>query len=99
MLSLRTVVKRKALEDVLCSKTTWKILKLLLGSELTPSQIAKSTHVNYQTAIGQLEVLETEGILRHVEFGRRIRFYKYDEDSLIAKAVLNVIEVFKTHSD
>ena len=54
--------------------------------------------MNYQTVIEHLEVLEIEGILRHVGYGKRIRFYQY-EDSPIAKAVLNVIEVFKTHSD
>jgi predicted transcriptional regulator len=86
---------REAIEDVLCSKTRWKILKLLLGSQLTPSQIAKAVGVNYQVASRHLEVLETEGILTSVKFGVRIRFYKYNEFSLIATVVQRLIESFK----
>ena len=98
VLSPSTNIKRRAPEDVLCSKTRWKILKLLLGSQLTPSQVAKSVGVNYQKASGHLEVLETEGILTSVKFGARIRFYKYNDVSLIANAVRSLIEAFETQS-
>jgi predicted transcriptional regulator len=99
MLSPSTTIQRKTLEDILCSKTVWKILKLLVDSQLTPSQVAKSVGVNYQTAIGHLEVLESEGILTSFKFGRRVRFYKYNEISLVASAVRHLIETFKTQSD
>jgi hypothetical protein len=51
--------------------------------------------VNYQVASRHLEVLETEGILTSVKFGVRIRFYKYNEFSLIATVVQRLIESFK----
>jgi len=87
-------VSHECIEDVLCSKTRWKILKLLLGSQLTPSQIAKSVGVNYQVASAHLEILEVEGILTSVKFGVRIRFYKYNEVSPTAVAVRNLTEAF-----
>jgi predicted ArsR family transcriptional regulator len=66
---------------------------------LTPSQIAKSVGVNYQKALGHLEVLEAKGILTSVKFGVRIRFYKYSDVSPIAHAVRSLIEAFKNNSD
>ena len=64
-----------------------QILKLLIGSQLTTSHIAKSIGVNYQKALEHLEALEAEGVLTSVKFGVRIRFYKYNEVSPIAVAI------------
>jgi ribosomal protein S25 len=82
------------IEDVLCSKTTLKMLKVSMQSELlTVSEIAKRTSVNYVSARTHLETLENGNILAHVMFGKRIRYYKF-KDSPIAKAVKDLIEVY-----
>jgi len=83
------------IEDVLCSKTRLKILKILIGSQLTPSEIAKAVGVSYLNAAAHLEVLEAEGIIGHVMFGKRTRFFKYNELSPRAIAVQVLIEAFK----
>jgi predicted ArsR family transcriptional regulator len=73
-----------------------KILKILLSSQLTPSEIAKSVGVCYANAAQHLEALEAEGILQHVMFDKRIRYYKFNDTSPKAIAVRNLIETFKT---
>jgi hypothetical protein len=40
-----------------------------------------------------LEILETEEILAHMKFGKRIRYYKYNEIPK-ARAVQNLIHTF-----
>jgi DNA-binding transcriptional ArsR family regulator len=90
-----TPTLQRNIEDALCSKTRLKILKLLIDSQLTPSEIARAVGVNYVTAEQHLEILEAEGILLHTNFGRRIRYYKLNEASPRAKAVKNLIEVFE----
>jgi DNA-binding transcriptional ArsR family regulator len=72
-----------------------KILKILIGFQLTPSEIAKEVGVSYSNAVSHLEALRKEGILCYVKFGERIRFYSF-ETSSIATAVRNLIEVYKT---
>jgi len=86
----------EGIEDVLCSKTRLKILKILMGSQLTPSQIAKEVGVSYSNAVGHLEALRKAGILCCVRFGERIRFYNYNETSPVATAVRNLIEAYET---
>ena len=86
----------EGIEDVLCSKTRLKILKLLIGSQLTPSDIAERVGVCYANATKHLEILEAEGLIEHVRFGERIRFYKFNETSPKAIAVRNLIEIFET---
>jgi predicted transcriptional regulator len=85
------------IEDVLCSKTRLKILKLLLDSEsLNVSEIARQAGVNYAKTLEHLNILEAEGILMHTMFGKRIRFYKFNQVSPKAKAIRNLIEAFAT---
>jgi DNA-binding transcriptional ArsR family regulator len=81
------------IEDVLCSRTRLKILKLLMDSQLTPSEIARAVGVNYVITEKHLELLEEEGILRHTMFGKRIRYYKYNETPK-ARAVQRLIIYF-----
>jgi DNA-binding transcriptional ArsR family regulator len=82
------------IEYVLCSKTRLKVLKVLTQSEqLTVSEIARRTTVNYVSARTHLETLERGGILVRVMFGKRIRYYKF-KDSPIAKAVKDLIEAY-----
>lgn len=64
-----------------------------MGSQLTPSEIARAVGVNYVITEQHLEILESEGILIHVKFGKRIRYYKYSEIPK-ARAVQNLIHTF-----
>ena len=62
------------IEDVLCSKTRLKILKLLMKSELlNTSEIAKQVGVSHSKAKEHLKILEDESILIHRMFGSRTR--------------------------
>jgi DNA-binding transcriptional ArsR family regulator len=88
-----TPTPQKYIEDVLCSKTRLKILKLLMDSQLTPSEIARAVGVNYVITEQHLEILEYEGILAHAKFGKRIRYYRYNETPK-ARAVQNLIHTF-----
>jgi len=71
-------------------------LKILLGSQLTPSDVAEKVGVCYANAVKHLETLEAEGLIDHVRFGKRIRYYKFNETSPKAIAVRNLIETFET---
>lgn len=82
---------------MLCSKTRMKILKVLvssINSQLTPSEIAKSVGVNYVNAAKHLEVLEAEGIVQRINFGKRTRYYKFNETSSKANAIHDLIKTF-----
>ncbi|MBS7633334.1 winged helix-turn-helix transcriptional regulator [Candidatus Bathyarchaeota archaeon] len=84
------------IEDVFSSKSRIKILRLLcqLG-ELNVSEMARRLGTNYKTTVKHLEVLESEGILKHKVFGR-IRLYKINEGSAKARAIQNLIETWET---
>jgi DNA-binding transcriptional ArsR family regulator len=83
------------LEDTLCSRVRLRILKLLAESQtLTTSEIAVKVGVNYVLASGHLKALEYCGVLVHVNFGKRIRYYRFKE-SARADAVRNIIEVWR----
>jgi len=82
------------IEDVLCSKTRLKILKALIDSQQTPSEIAKNVAVNFVKTSKSLQILESEDILTHSKFGKRIRYYKYNETPR-ARAVQNLIVAFQ----
>jgi predicted transcriptional regulator len=88
-----TPTPQRNIEDVLCSKTRLKILKALIDSKQTPSEIAKTVGVNFVKANECLHILETDGIPTHAKFGKRIRYYKYNETPK-ARAVQNLIEIF-----
>jgi DNA-binding transcriptional ArsR family regulator len=83
------------IEDVFSSKPRMKILKLIarLG-ELNVSDVAKRIGVNFMTTSRHLKVLEEEGILQQRVYGR-IRMYRFNQTSLKAKAVLNLIETWE----
>jgi len=86
----------EGIEDILCSKTRLKILKILMDSQLTPSDIAERVGVCYVNAAKHLETLEAEGLIEHAKFGKRTRYYKFNEISPKAIAVRNLIETFGT---
>jgi DNA-binding transcriptional ArsR family regulator len=83
------------IEEVFSSKPRMKILKLIarLGA-LNISDIARRINLNYTTTNQHLKLLEAEGILQQKVYGR-IRMYRFNENSLKAKAVQNLIETWE----
>ncbi len=83
------------LEVVFSSKLRIKILKLIydLGS-LNVSDIARRLNTNFASTAEHLRVLEAEGILQELTYGR-VRMYRFEEGSTKAKAVQNLIETWK----
>lgn len=78
-------------EDTLCSKVRLKILGLLVESQnLTTSDIAAKIGCNYVMTRKHLEALESAEVLAHINFGRRIRYYRFKE-SAKANAVRNLM--------
>jgi predicted transcriptional regulator len=72
-----------------------KILKLLyeLGS-LNVSEVARRIGSNFASTAEHLKVLESEGILQELTYGR-VRMYRFNEGSVKAKAVKNLIEAWE----
>ncbi len=72
-----------------------KILRLLesLGT-LNVSDIARRIGLNYTATNKHLNLLESEGILNQRTYGR-IRMYRFNENSAKAKAVQDLIDVWK----
>jgi predicted transcriptional regulator len=83
------------LEEVFSSKIRMKTLKLIyqLGS-LNISDIARRLNTNFATTAEHLKVLEDEGILQGLVYGR-VRMYRFNENSAKAKAVQNLIEAWE----
>ena len=83
-----------ALEDTLCSRVRLRILKLLMDSQtFTTAQIAAKVGVNYVIARAHLEALENGDVLTHVNFGKRIHYYRFKE-SARANAVKSLLEAW-----
>jgi predicted transcriptional regulator len=82
------------LEEVFSSKPRMKILKLLyeLGC-LNVSEVARRVGSNFATTSEHLNVLEREGILQELTYGR-VRMYRFNETSAKAKAVKSLIETW-----
>ena len=83
------------LEEVFSSKLRIKILKLIyqLGS-LNVSDIARRLNSNFTSTSENLKILEAEGILHELVYGR-VRMYRFNENSAKAKAVQNLIEAWE----
>jgi predicted transcriptional regulator len=83
------------LEEVFSSKLRMKILKLIynLGS-LNVSDVARRLNTNFASTAEHLKVLEAEGILQVLVYGR-VRMYRFNEGSPKAKAVQNLIEAWE----
>lgn len=83
------------LEEVFSSKLRMRILKLIydLGS-LNVSDIARRLNTNFTLTSQHLKVLEVEGILQVLVYGR-VRMYRFNEGSAKAKAVQNLIETWE----
>jgi predicted transcriptional regulator len=83
------------LEEIFSSKLRMKILVLIydLGS-LNVSDIARRLNTNFASTARNLRILEAEGILQELAYGR-VRMYRFNESSVKAKVVRNLIETWK----
>lgn len=83
------------LEEVFSSKLRVKILVLIFRlGQLNVSDVARRVHSNFATVAEHLKVLEAEGILQELSYGR-IRIYRFNEASAKAKAIKNLIETWE----
>lgn len=86
------------IEEVFSSKSRMKILRLIyeLGS-LNVSDIARQINTNFTSTSRHLKVLESEGILKVLTYGR-VHMYRFNESSVKAKSVKNLIEAWEKRS-
>lgn len=83
------------LEDVLCSKTRIRILKVMVRlGRLNVSTIAKMMRINYRASLKHLEILENAGLLQRTVYGRT-RLYRFNENSTVSKALSRVLEIWE----
>lgn len=82
------------LEDVFCSKTRIKILKLLFQyGQLNTSRIARRIGANYETALTNLRLLEKEDLVNHRLSGKA-RFFRLANSSK-AKATIQLLQTWE----
>ena len=68
-------------ENVFCSKTRMRILKLIFQfGQLNPSDVASRLKINYKLALKHLELLENETIVQHRPYGR-MKFFRFANTS------------------
>ena len=81
----------ESLEEVLCSKTRIKMLKLLndLG-QLNVSDIAERLGANYEYTIANLKVLEENNLVKQLRSGKA-RYYRLNDECLKVSALRQVI--------
>jgi predicted transcriptional regulator len=83
------------LEDVFCSKTRMKILKLLFRfGQLNTSETANRIGADYKTALKNLQLLEKEGLVQHRLSGR-IRYFRFTT-SIRARATRELLEAWES---
>jgi predicted transcriptional regulator len=86
--------KQLEIEDILCSKTSMKILIALKKFErLNTSEITSKVSSNFEIISSRLRLLEDQEILTHSNFGVRSHIYRFAESSR-AKAVQKVLEAW-----
>jgi len=79
------------IEDVFCSKTRMKILKLLYKiGQLNTSDLAHKLGTNYETTLRHLALLESEGVIKQRLSGKT-RFFRFT-NTMKARAILKLIE-------
>jgi predicted transcriptional regulator len=87
--------KRLEVEDILCSKTTMKVLLALKKFErLNTSEVTRKLGSDFEGTASRLKLLEEQEILAHSNFGVRSRVYRFNESSR-AKAVQKVLEAWE----
>ena len=91
----QATTEKSGIEDVLCSKTTMKILKTLKKYErLKTSQIAGRVGSSFTLVASRLRMLENQSILTHADFGVRSHVYRFN-DSPKAKALAKLLEAWE----
>ena len=79
------------LEDIFCSKTRMRILKLLFQcGQLNTTNLANRLGANYATALRHLILLKNEDVIEERVSGRT-RFFRF-KNSLKAQAVSKLLE-------
>jgi DNA-binding transcriptional ArsR family regulator len=79
------------LEDVFCSKTRMKLLKLLFKfGQLNTSDLAHRLGANYETTLRHLTLFEKEGIVKQRLSGRT-RFFRF-ANTLKAQAIMKLLQ-------
>lgn len=79
------------LEDVFCSKTRMRILKLLFKlGQLNTSDLAHRLGANYATTLRHLTLLKKEGLVTERRSGKT-RFFRFTK-TLKARAVIKLLE-------
>jgi len=82
-------------EDVFCSKTRMKILKLLFRlGQLNTSDLAHRVGTNYACMLKHLALLEKENLIVQ-RFSGRIRFFRF-ANSVKARATMKLLEEWET---
>ena len=83
------------IEEVFSSRLRMRILKLLYQlRSLNVSDIARRLNANFKAVSDNLDVLEKEGVLQELPYGR-VRMYRFNEASAKAKAVENLMETWE----
>jgi predicted transcriptional regulator len=83
-----------SLEEVLCSKCSIKIVKILLQySQLNLSEITQAIGTNHKIASMHLGKLVSAGVLLEKRYGKT-RLYRFNEQSAKARAVLNLLQAW-----
>jgi DNA-binding transcriptional ArsR family regulator len=83
------------LEDVFCSKTRMKVLKLLFQcGQLNTTDMARRLGVNYATTLSHLTLLKKEGIVIDRLSGKT-RFFRFTNTSK-ARAVSRLLEEWES---
>jgi DNA-binding transcriptional ArsR family regulator len=87
-------VTKLEFEDVFCSKTRMKILKLLFKlGQLNTSDLAHRLGANYATTLRHLALLEREDVIAERLSGKT-RFFRFT-NSLKARTVMKLLEEWK----
>ena len=79
------------IEDVFCSKTRVRVLKLLCKyGQMNTSDLARKLRVNYKLTLEHLELLEGEDIIQHRVSGR-MKFFRL-ANTVKARATVKLLE-------
>jgi ribosomal protein S25 len=91
-----TITERTlSIEDVLCSKTTMRILKALKRyGRLNTSEIARKVNSSFTLAASRLRMLENQDVLTHADFGVRSHIYRFN-NSPRAIALIELLEAWE----
>jgi len=79
------------LEDVFCSRTRMRLLKILFKlGQLNTSDLAHKLGANYATTLSHLTLLKKEGVVTERLSGKT-RFFRFTK-TLKARAVLRLLD-------